>query len=84
MLKAGKHDKDSPGIVEALTGPYRTEFLEAMKKEIEELENHSTWTILKRCDIPEETLPDGSKAKPKVLLGTWVFKIKRFPSGEMT
>ena len=36
MLKAGKHDKDSPGIVEALTGPYRTEFLEAMKKEIYE------------------------------------------------
>ena len=83
MLKAGKHDKDSPGIVETLTGPYRNEFLDAMKLEIEELENHNTWTIMKRCDIPEEKLPDGSSANPKVLLGTWVFKIKRFPSGMM-
>ena len=83
MFKAGKKDKDSPGIVEALTGPYRMEFLEAMRKEIEELEKHGTWTIMRRCDIQKEKLPDGSITIPKVLLGTWVFKIKRFPSGEM-
>ena len=74
------NDPDSPGIMEALTGPHRTEFLEAMKTEIEELEHHGTWKVIQREEIPEEIDKNGNKSKPKVLLGTWVYKIKRFPS----
>ena len=83
MFKASKKDKDSPGIIEALTGPYRAKILEAMKVEIEELERQNIWTIMKRCNIPQEKLQDGSMFKPNVLPGTWVFKIKPFPSGIM-
>ena len=65
MFKAGKKDKDSPGIIEALTGPYRTEFLTTMQTEVEELENHNTWTIMERCNIPEEENQDGSIGNPE-------------------
>ena len=83
MFKAGKKDADTPGIMEALSGPYRDEFMDAMQKEIEELESHGTWTVMRRSDIPAEKQEDGTMAKPKVLSGTWAFKIKRFPSGIM-
>ena len=75
ILKAKKTmDPDSPGIVEALSGPYREDFLEAMKNEITELENHGTWEIIPKSEVP----PDA-----QILAGTWVYKIKRFPSGLM-
>ena len=43
-----------------------------MKKEIKELEERSTWTVVKRSSIPEEA---------NVLPGTWAFRIKRYPTG---
>ena len=42
-----------------------------MKNEIDELESHGTWTVIKRSDIVVEKQKDGSMAKPKVLVGTW-------------
>ena len=82
LFKAKKgNDPDTPGIVEALTGQYREEFLEAMKNEVEELEAHKTWEVIKREDIPVEKDKDGNPKQPKVLSGTWAFKIKHFPSG---
>ena len=83
LFKAGKKDADSPGIMEALSGPYREDFLQGMKNEIQELESHGTWTIMKRADIPLVKQKDGTMIKPKVLAGTWSFKIKRFPDGLM-
>ena len=83
LFKAGKKDADSPGIMEALSGPYREDFLQGMKNEIQELESHGTWTIMKRADIPLVKQKDGTMIKPKVLAGTWAFKIKRFPDGLM-
>ena len=80
MFKAGKKDAHTPGTVEALTGQHRDDFLEAMKKEITELEGHETWTIMRRADIPEEEQQDGTMVKPKVPQGTWAFRIKRWPS----
>ena len=75
FFKAGKkHDPDTPTIKEALGGPHRREFIKAMKKEVEELEEHNTWTIMNRSDIPE-----GANIVPS----TWAFKIKRAPSGEL-
>ena len=45
-----------------------------MRTEIEELEEHNTWTIIKRSDVP----PD-----KQVIPGTWALKIKRFLDGRL-
>ena len=45
-----------------------------MKTEIEELEQHDTWTVLKRSEVP----PD-----KQVIPGTWALKIKRYPDGRL-
>ncbi len=67
-----KNDPDHPKWGEAMRGPYRDEFLLAMGKEIEELEQHSTWELVKRSSLPEGA---------HVLASTWVFRIKRYPDG---
>jgi len=77
MFKANKTaDPDTPGIKEALTGEFRDDFVEGMGKEIEELEGHGTWTVIKREDIKETTRKDGTKYIPDVIPTTWAFKIK--------
>ncbi len=74
MLKASskKDNPDMPNFHEAMRGPHREEFLEAMKKEITELESHGTWKLVRRSTLPEGT---------NVIPSTWAFKIKRFPDG---
>jgi hypothetical protein len=67
-------DPDSPRYHEAMYGPYRDEFLRAMANEITELEARKTWHLVKRSSLPDGT---------NVLPGTWVYKIKRYPSGEI-
>ena len=65
MFKAKKgNDPDTPGMMEALSGPHCDEFMEAMKNEISELEHHGTWTVVKRSTLPPNTT---------VLPGTWAF-----------
>ena len=84
MLKSKKgSDPDTPTIKEALTGPYRSEFLDAMSAEIRELENHGTWTIIKKSDIPSNISSEGEQKSPQVVPLTWAYKVKRWPSGEM-
>jgi hypothetical protein len=67
---------DSPNLKEALEGPHREEFLEAMKKELNQLHAHQTWLprIILRQKLPEKT---------QVVALTWVFKIKRRPNGTL-
>jgi Reverse transcriptase (RNA-dependent DNA polymerase) len=72
MLKATKSDPDCPTLQEALAGPQREEFLEAMAKEIEELEQHGTWTVTQKSAVPEGA---------NILPSTWVLRIKRYPDG---
>ena len=38
---------------------------------------------MKREDIPKIKLQNGTFATPKILSGTWAFRIKRFPDGIM-
>ena len=45
-----------------------------MSKEIEELESHGTWTVIKKSSLPR-----GANLLPS----TWAFKIKRHPDGRM-
>ena len=72
MLKAHSSDPDIPSIGEAMRGPHREEFLEAMKDEIRSLEKYNTWTLVRRASLPE-----GVKPLPSM----WVFCIKRYPDG---
>jgi hypothetical protein len=45
-------DPDSPRLHEAMSGVHREDFLIAMSKEIEELESHGTWTVIKKSSLP--------------------------------
>ena len=82
MFKAKKtHDPDTPTIREALTGPYRDDFLDAMSVEIDELEAHTTWSVQKIADIAPVTRPDGTTYTPQIVPLTWAYKIKRWPNG---
>ena len=74
VLKAGKHDPDSPKLHEALSGAHRDAFMKAMEAEIADLQKHETWQVVKRSSVPEGA---------QILPGTWVFKIKRFPDGRL-
>ena len=77
MFKAtSTKDLDSPNIKDAMSGPYRDEFVAGMSAEIEELQAHGTWTVMKRDEIPEQLLPDGTMGILKVVPTTWVFRIK--------
>jgi Reverse transcriptase (RNA-dependent DNA polymerase) len=82
MFKAKRSsDPDTPTIKEALTGPYRHEFLDAMTVEIDELEAHGTWTVMKIADILPAQHEDGTTYTPQVVPLTWVYHLKRWPSG---
>ena len=68
---AAKHrDEDTP-LYQAMRGPHREGYREAMRQEIEQLEEKKTWTFVPR---PQEG---------KVMLGTWAFRAKRYPHGAL-
>ena len=71
-FKANKKDPDTPTYHEAMSGEHRSQFEEAMAKEIMELEEHKTWQAVSKNSLPTGT---------KVLPSTWAFRIKRFPDG---
>ena len=72
--KAKGKDPDTPTLQEALASPQREQFLEAMRKEIQELEEHDTWTVVRRDELPEGA---------NILPSTWALKVKRFPDGRV-
>ncbi len=72
--KASK-DPDLPSLTESLTGPYAEQFWTAMDAEIASLESKNTWTVVDRS-----SMPTGTKAIP----GTFVQRIKRLPSGDLS
>ena len=72
LFKANTHDPDTPTFFETMAGPYKAEFKKAMQKEIDELTEHNTWTLVPKSTVPEEIL---------TLPSTWAFKIKCYPDG---
>ena len=74
-MKASKKGKnpDLPNCCEAMEGPHREQFKEAMQKEVDALEKHGTWQGTLRSSIPE-----GAEVVPL----TWAFRIKRLPNGD--
>ena len=73
-FKSGIPDPDTPTMAEAMRGPHREDFLEAMQNEISELEAHKTWTEMNRSALP---------AGANVLPSTWAYKVKRYPDGRL-
>jgi hypothetical protein len=57
-----------------MRGEHRDEYLQAMAAEIQQLEDHQTWTLVNTLSLPKGT---------NVLPGTWALKAKRFPDGRM-
>ena len=67
--KVSKPDADSPTYHQAIHGPDASEYIDAMKLEIQTLISQRTWESVPRpLDKP-------------VLKGTWVFKLKLLPDG---
>jgi hypothetical protein len=67
--KVSKPDADLPTYHQAIHGPDASEYIDAMKLEIQTLISQRTWESVP-CPLD----------KP-VLKGTWVFKLKRLPDG---
>lgn len=65
-------DPDVLSWTEAMNLPGKEKWLEAALLEIRELEGKHTWTEVSMSD-----------AKSKIIPGTWVFRVKRTPSGEI-
>jgi hypothetical protein len=66
-----KSDPDLFSYHEAMRHPDREKWIEAMEKEIKELEEHGVWI----------EVPLSSAKNSKLVPCTWVFKIKRGPDG---
>ena len=63
-LKASAtHDPDTPCLHEAIGGEHREKFLIAMGKEIAELEELNTWTVVQKSSFAKRSKP------PSVHLG---------------
>ena len=62
-------DSDMPTFQQAMNGPDASEYINAMRLEIQTLMSQHTWETVSR-----------PKDKP-VLKGTWAFKLKRLPDG---
>ena len=56
---------------DAITGPYREEWIKSMAKEVQSQKNGGTWVLVPR---PKDK---------NVLKGRWVYKVKLGPNGEV-
>ena len=65
-------DPDTLSFQEAMASPDKSKWMDAAQKEISGLESKGTWE-----EVPM------SEAKAKIIPGTWVFRVKRSPSGEV-
>jgi hypothetical protein len=72
LLASKASQADSPTFEEAMNGPHRDGFHEAMVKELKTLTEMECWEVVKR--VP------GSNVLPS----TWAFKMKRFPDGSLS
>jgi Reverse transcriptase (RNA-dependent DNA polymerase) len=72
---ANSSDPDTLRYDEAMSAPDSSGFREAMQKEITSLVDQGTWT--------PTTKDEAHKAGKTILPGTWTFKRKRTPEGEV-
>ena len=70
--KAANTDPDTYTWDDAMTSPYREEFLKAAQAEIDQLNDKGTWKEDLKCN-----------ATTKIIPAQWVFRVKRSPDGEI-
>ncbi|WP_460996984.1 hypothetical protein, partial [Staphylococcus aureus] len=70
-LQAKMIDEDNPTFEQATNGPYREQFWEAMRLELNTLETMGVWNEVDR------------EPWMNVLPGVWAYRVKRLPSGEI-
>ena len=68
------HDPDTPRLHEAVGEDHQEEFIIAMGKDIAEIKELNTWTVVRKSSLPK-----GANLLPS----TWAFKIKQYPDGKM-
>ena len=77
ILAAGtktlKFNDDNPSFDTAMHGPFQAKFWQAMRVELNTLENE--------FDCRELVPHPGNSKENNVLPSTWAFKIKRYPNG---
>jgi hypothetical protein len=70
-----KYNDDNPSFDTAVHGPFQDKFRQAMRVELNTLENEfDCWEL-----VPHP----GNNKENNVLLSTWAFKIKRYPDGQV-
>jgi hypothetical protein len=60
---------------EAMRESIYHEFVKAMMKEVEDHESRNHWTIMQRCDMPNDT---------KMIMSIWSFKLKLYPDEKLS
>ena len=68
------HDPDTPRLHEAVGEDHQEEFIIAMGKDIAEIKELNTWTVVRKSSFPKGA---------NLLLSTWAFKLKQYPYGRM-
>jgi hypothetical protein len=71
---AKANNDDTPNYYQAMNGPDALGYLEAMKIEMDQLEEKDPWDVIPLSDVPEGA---------NILDSTWAFKRKRFPDGRV-
>ena len=66
---------NTPTFHDAMSGPDRDGFIDAMHKEIEQLEDFGAWKVVPRVLA--------TKGHNTILSSTWAFKRKRYPDGRV-
>jgi hypothetical protein len=72
LLASKASQSDNPTYEEAMNGPRREGFLQAMTIELKTLTEMECWEVVTRVQ--------GSNVLPS----TWAFKIKRYPDGSLS
>ena len=73
-LTAAAGDNDTYTLKDVFKQDDKSEFIQAMMKEVNDHESRNHWTVLPRSAIPQGT---------KTILSIWSFKRKRYPDGRV-
>eukprot|EP00957_Ditylum_brightwellii_P106011 8087104-Ditylum_brightwellii.AAC.1 len=77
VFVAKANSANIPNYWQAMNHPNNHMFIEAMKPEMEQIENLDAWELIDEKDVPFTE----SGVKCTVIESTWAFKVKRTPDG---
>jgi hypothetical protein len=74
VLSVAAGDNDTYTLKDVFKQEDKADFIQAMRKEVQDHESRNHWTVLPRSAIPSGT---------KTILSIWSFKRKRYPDGRV-